>query len=57
MKHVKILRLLAALILVTLLSGAAVFPAFAEEADDPGAWPALNEEGFLDDPEEPAVFF
>ena len=43
MKHAKCLRLLAALILVTLLPAC---PALAEE--DPGAWPALNEEGYLD---------
>ena len=39
----KILRLLAALLLVTLLPA---WPALAEE--ESGEWPALNEEGFLD---------
>ena len=43
MKHEKPLRLLAALILMTLLPACA---ALAE--DEPGAWPALNEAGFLD---------
>lgn len=46
MKYEKILRLLAVMILVTLLPGTMVAPAQAE--DDPGAWPALNEAGFLD---------
>ena len=47
MTEVKTLCRLAALFLAVLVFGTGVSRAQAE-ADDPGAWPELNEAGYLD---------